>query len=76
MKIPELHAKTIDVVIVIVVIVETRIGIGGGRRHLATIDPACTGAPHPGGIARSLVWLRSGIDGIACIVVELVRGDI
>lgn len=68
MKIPKLHAKTVDGAVVVVV--EARIG----RRHLATIDPASTGIPHPGGIARSLVWLGSWVDGIACIVVELVGG--
>jgi len=67
MKIPKLHAKTVDGG---VVVVEARIG----RGRLATIDPASTGIPHPGGIARSLVWLGSWVDGIACIVVELVRG--
>jgi len=69
MKVPKLHAKTVDTAAV-VVIVEARIG----RRHLATINPASTGAPHPGGIARSLVWLGRWVDGITCIVVELVGG--
>ena len=68
MKIPKLHTKTVDGTVVVVV--EARVG----RRHLATIDPTCTGIPHPGGIARSLVWLGSWVDGIACIVVELVGG--